>query len=61
MMGRLGSAAGWIIQGLLMAALLGLYWYVRPPQNPVESIMAATFCVVTAWIGKKLIEWMVGR
>ena len=44
-----------------MAALLGLYWYVRPPQNPVESIMAATFCIVSAWLGKKLIEFMISR
>ena len=57
----MSSAAGWIIQGLLMATLLGLYWYFRPPQNPVESIMGASFCLVTSWIGKKLIEWMIGR
>jgi len=33
----LGSAAGWIIQGLLMAALLGLYWFYRTPKTPVEG------------------------
>jgi len=49
---------------LLKASLypfLGLYWYFRPPQNPVESIMGASFCVVSAWLGKKLIEFMIAR
>jgi hypothetical protein len=60
-MGRLGTAAGFIVQGLLMATLLGLYWFYRTPRNPVESIMAASFCLVTSWIGKKVIEWMIGK
>lgn len=60
-MGRLGSAAGFIIQGLLMATFLGLYWFYRTPRNPLESIMAVSLCLVSAWLGKKLIEFMVGR
>jgi len=25
----------------------------------VEGIMGASFCLVSAWLGKKLIEWMI--
>lgn len=58
-MSRLSGAAGWIIQGILFAVLMSAYWFYRPPQNYIESLMATTFCLVTAWVGKKLLQFLI--
>ncbi|MDH5203382.1 MAG: hypothetical protein OEW69_09005 [Nitrospirota bacterium] len=56
---RISGAAGWIIQSLIFAVLMSTYYFYRPPQNLLESLMAFTFCFVTAWLGKKLLQfWM---
>lgn len=60
-MGRLRSVAGWIVQGIFTGTLLGLYWFYRTPENPLESMMAATFCLVSSWICKKILEFMISR
>jgi len=47
------------VQSLIFAVLMSSYYFYRPPQNLLESLMAFTFCFVTAWLGKKLLQyWM---
>jgi len=59
---RLSGIAGWVVQALLMSTFLGLYWFFFTPTNPLESIMGATLCMVSAWFGKKLLEsWFRSR
>ena len=58
----LSNIAGWVVQALLMGTLLGLYWFYFTPTNPLESIMGATLCMVTAWFIKKILEsWFRSR
>lgn len=59
---RLSRIAGWVVQALLMSTFLSLYWFYFTPTNPLQGIMGATFCFVTAWFIKKVLEsWFRSR
>ena len=49
--------ASWLVKALLGAVLMSAYWFYRPPQNLLESFMAVTFCMVTAWVVVKALGW----
>ena len=59
---RLSTAAGMVLQALLTGPLLGLYWFFFTPENPLQAMLGGTFCIVTAWFIKKIIEsWIRSR